>query len=61
MISFKGHTQYSDIVFGGKHLVAIYAGIANAAELIWEKIRCCFSKGYWINELPWLNDEPWIN
>lgn len=28
---------------------------------IFEAIKSCFGKGYWINEKPWKNDDGWKN
>lgn len=61
MIQVLRHKEWSDITAFGRTLVAIYAGVGNTAELVWEKVRCCFSKGYWLNDLPWLDGEPWLN
>lgn len=29
--------------------------------IVWQSIRSCFGKGYWINEKPWINVDGWKN
>ena len=43
--------------FGQKTVVAVYKGLC----LVWQLIKSCFGKGYWINEAPWINDDGWKN
>ena len=40
-----------------KTVQAIYKG----ARLVWEAIRSCFGKGYYINAYPWDNEDAWKN
>lgn len=40
----------------GKIIATIYAG----GKLVWEAIKCCFSRG-WDNDKGWNNDEGWNN
>lgn len=50
-----------------KEVVAIYRGskvitrIYRGVNLVWEAVRSCFSKGFWVNTLPWVNDDAWRN
>ena len=37
--------------------IEIYVG----KKLIWQMIRSCFGKGYWINDKPWINDDLFRN
>lgn len=30
-------------------------------RIVWQSIRSCFGKGFWINEKPWINDDAWKN
>lgn len=49
-----------DITFvavGQKAIATIYQG----SKLVWEAIRSCFGKGFWVNEQPWSNDDAWKN
>lgn len=47
-----------DIAYHRHRLIVI---VGYGAKLIWEYIRSCFSKGYWINTFPWVNDDGWKN
>lgn len=31
------------------------------ATLIYQAIRSCFGRGYWINDRAWINNESWRN
>lgn len=50
-----------------KDTTAIYRnGIAHTAvykgyQLVWQAVRSCFGRGYWINARPWLNNDSWKN
>lgn len=37
---------------------AVYNGYG---RLIWQAVRSCFGRGYWINNKPWLNTDAWKN
>jgi len=28
---------------------------------VWQAIKSCFGRGFWVNEVPWDNNEPWNN
>lgn len=45
------------ILKGKRNIAAVYKG----TMLIWQYIRSCFGRGYWINEKPWINDNGWAN
>lgn len=53
---FKGDKAVNPS-FGGKALSVIYYG----AMVVWQAIRSCFGKGYWINDRPWDNGDKWKN
>lgn len=57
MAIFYKDKKISAVYYGTKTIAAIYKG----ALLVWEAVRSCFGKGYWINELPWDNEEGWTN
>lgn len=40
-----------------RSILAIYKG----ARLVWETIRSCFGRGFWMNQRPWLNEDVWRN
>lgn len=41
----------------GKAVTAIYKG----AVMVWEAVRSCFGRGYWIDPNPWVDEEGWRN
>lgn len=50
----------------GKHLngntcVYIYKIVKNKVVLIWEAVRSCFGRGFWVNNKPWSNKDYWKN
>jgi len=57
MIYINGHTNFAEINFRGKNIVAIY----NGERLIWEQVRSCYGKGRWFPEKPWLDNDTWKN
>lgn len=57
MAIFFKDKELSAVYYGKKAIVAIYKG----ARLVWEAIRSCFGKGYYINEHPWDNEDAWKN
>lgn len=38
-----------------RSIVAVHKGL----RLVWEAVRSCYGKGYWIQEKPWVNDDIW--
>ena len=38
-------------------VTAVYTG----AALLWQLVRSCYGKGYWITDKPWLNEDGWKN
>lgn len=57
MAIFKNNKEISAVYYGEKAIQAIYKG----AMLVWEAIRSCFGKGYWINADSWNNEDAWKN
>lgn len=57
MAGYFGNREFTAVYFGKKVVTAIYKG----AKLVWEAIRSCFGKGYWINAYPWDNEDAWEN
>lgn len=55
------------IIKNGKEIIDYYHGKTQIMEiyrgkyLIYETIRSCFGKGYWINDAPFLNTDVWRN
>lgn len=57
MAIFFKDKELSASYYGKKAIVAIYKG----ARLVWEAIRSCFGKGYWIDTHSWDNGDAWKN
>jgi hypothetical protein len=57
MATFFKDKEITAIFHETKAISAVYYG----ARLVWEAIRSCFGKGYWINEYPWDNGDKWAN
>ena len=49
--------EITSVNYGNKAIAAIYKG----TKLIWEAIRSCFGKGFWINTHSWNNGDTWKN
>lgn len=52
----------ANAVAGGRmrEMTAIYRSDANGRiRLIYEAVRSCYGKGYWIPEKPWLDNDLW--
>lgn len=43
------------------HLNKSIGVVYHLGKIVWQAIRSCFGRGYWINNAPWLNDEAWNN
>jgi hypothetical protein len=41
----------------GKSIEVIY----HMDKIVWQAIRSCFGRGFWINTSPWNNEEAWNN
>lgn len=42
---------------GSQVIALIYKG----ATLVWQAIKSCFGRGFWVNEKPWSNEDSWKN
>lgn len=53
------------IVIKNKNVESVYIGkifisaIYKGGIKVYEAIRSCFGKGYWIDEKPWIDDDGW--
>ena len=56
MIRQDGHETIA-IRRGTAAIQAVYRG----TQLVWQAVRSCFGRGYWINARPWLNNDSWKN
>lgn len=39
-----------------KTITTIYTDMG---EIIWQLVRSCYGKGYWIEDKPWLDNDTW--
>lgn len=51
------HRRVTTVIKSNKYIASIYQG----SRLVWQYIRSCFGRGYWINEKPWSNTDGWKN
>lgn len=55
------------IIKNGKEVEEIYRGskaiqtVYRAGYIVWEAVKSCFGKGWWINDKPWINNDVWKN
>lgn len=35
-------------------------GFYRGKALLWQIVKSCFGKGYWVSGLPWISDDAWI-
>lgn len=54
---YKDGKEISGIFVSSKVITAVYKG----GVLVWEAIKSCFGKGFWIGEKPWSNEDAWKN
>lgn len=52
-----GKKEITAINVGRKAIAYVYEGL----KLVWQAVRSCYGRGYWINDKPWLNDDGWKN
>lgn len=54
---FQKDKEVTAIYDGKRAIIAVYKG----AKLVWEAIRSCFGKGFWLNKYSWSNKDAWKN
>jgi hypothetical protein len=54
---YRNHTEITGIFHAGRTISAVYMGL----QLVWQNVRSCFGKGYWINDKPWVDADGWSN
>ncbi len=54
---FKNGKELSGVFKGNVVVSAVYQGVV----VIWQAIKSCFGKGFWINAAPWVNNDGWKN
>lgn len=57
MALYSKQRNVTAIIKDNKYIAAVYKGTI----LLWQYIRSCFGRGYWINEKPWSNENGWAN
>lgn len=57
MAIFFNNKDITAVNFGERAITAVYKG----TKLVWETIRSCFGKGFWVNSFPWDNGDSWKN
>ncbi len=57
MALYVENKQITTIYRGKRHIASIYEG----HKLIWQYIRSCFGRGYWISDKPWSDTDGWKN
>ena len=53
----KNYNSQGAEYHNSRPVTAVYKGL----ELVWNAIKSCFGKGYWINDKPWVNNDAWKN
>ena len=54
---FKSGKEITSLHKGDKILVSLYRG----ARLVWEYVRSCFGRGYWLDNYQWSDKDGWRN
>lgn len=54
---YLNNKEISAIHVAGRTIGAVYKGL----QLVWQAVRSCFGKGWWINDKPWDNNDSWRN
>jgi hypothetical protein len=54
---YYGNKEIDSVFYGSKFIATIYKG----SMVIWEAIKSCFGKGFWINSKGWNNKDGWKN
>lgn len=57
MALYVDNKPINTIYKGEKTVQAVYQGL----KLVWQYIRSCFGRGYWINEKQWSESDGWAN
>lgn len=45
----------------GHSTMEVWRFIGGAWRSVWQYIRSCFGKGFWVNGMPWRNTDGWKN
>lgn len=53
-----GTSKSVNTMYQGRTVIqAVYYGL----KLVWQYIKSCFGRGYWLNDKPWSNTDGWAN
>lgn len=52
---YRNSQETTGIYHAGRAITAVYTGL----RLVWQNVRSCFGKGYWIDEKPWDDSDGW--
>ena len=53
----KDKKEIAAIFVNGRPIAEIYKN----SVLLWQSVRSCFGKGFWLNVKPWDNKDAWKN
>lgn len=59
-IEKNGH-EITSIFRKGRETTEVWLFVKGAWRVVWELIRSCFGRGFWVNEQPWNNEDAWKN
>lgn len=52
---YKNDHETTGVYLNDRAFGRIYKG----AQLVWEAVRSCFGKGWWIPSKPWISNDVW--
>lgn len=57
MALYVNNNQINTIYKGKQVVQSVYQGL----KLVWQYIKSCFGRGYWINDKAWSDSDAWAN
>ena len=45
----------------GKDIQEVWKFIGGAWRNVWQAVRSCFGRGFWLNDRGWINEDKWSN
>lgn len=45
----------------GRTTTEVWKYVGGAWRSVWQYIRSCFGRGFWVNDKPWSNKDVWRN
>lgn len=52
---YKNNKAITGVYINDRAIGAIYKG----TQLVWQAIRSCFGRGFWIPSKPWIETDSW--